>query len=945
MTRDLVDTRPSFSRRLKQLRAELDLTQEMLADQVGCAIETIRAVEAGRRRPSRAMAERLAEVLHLLEEDRGEFLRLARLNTERDPAQPVQAQADAIVPVPQPVPSPAARLPVPVTPLIGRATEVAAACQRLLDPACRLLTLVGAGGIGKTRLSIQVASELGERFADGAGFVALAPILDPAQVATTIADALGCPPAPGLPPEELLLQWLRGRELLLVLDNMEHLLAATALLRGIMREAPGVRLLVTSRERLRLQGEWVVEVGGLPIPSAESVATIERYDAVLLFVDRARQVSGEFALTPANGAAVVRICRLLAGMPLGIELAAAWVRALTPAEIADEVARGLDFLEGSERDADPRHRSMRAVIEYSWTLLTAPEQQLLTRLSVFQGGWDRPAVAQVAGAALATLTALIDKSLVLRAEVGDGTRYALHELVRKYSAEHLASDPPAQQATEARHAVYYGDLLQRALGAQTGGSSPEAWAELLQNIDNVHAAWMRAATTGDTATVMGMARSLMLLYDIRSRRLDAVVLFERAADALREHGPQANGARGLALGIQGYFMIMVRSAAARPLLEQGVALLEAAGETRERALLLLHLGTAELCAARFAVAWEHYDLAARLAAADDHFIRLWAKFLQGSIAMYSGDFPLAERNLTACLEAWRSQGFSRGMSSALSGLSEVARLEGRLAAAEALTQESLQIGRAAHDAVIGRWVHDLGALALERGDLDEAYSLLVESCENLRAAGDRWPYGRSRSLLVQVEARRGEYAAARQGCAELLQLVCDGAAIMLPEAAYGLALVLVAEGSDEAALAVLLALDGTPGEYRTLQLATQLRADLERRLGPARLVAAATQARAHAFLPWLQELCARPLAPQDHEDPTPVVSAGERLIAGTAEILSPREVEVLQLIAAGVNNATIAQQLVISVHTVKSHVANILAKLDATSRTEAAARARELGLA
>ena len=848
------------------------------------------------------------------------------------------------------VPARGARLPVPVTPLVGRAADVAAICRRLLDPACRLLTLVGPGGMGKTRLAMEVAARLRGRFADGAGFAALAPIMAAEHVAAAIAAALDCPLPAGLAPEAALLAWLRERELLLVVDNLEHLLDTTPLLGAIMREAPGVRLLATSRERLRLGGEWVVEVGGLAIPADETLATVARYDAVQLFVDRARQIAGDFALTPANRAAVARICRLLDGMPLGIELAAAWAPALTPEEIAAELERGLDFLSLSQRDADSRHRSMRAAIDGSWSLLTAAEQQVMARLSVFRGPCDREATVQVAVAGLPALTALIDKSLVRREAAGGATRYVLHELVRQYAAERLAADPAEQQAAEARHAAYYAGLLQRSIATGTGGSSPEAWANLFGNIDNLRAAWTRAAAAGDTATVMGMARGLMLLYDLRGWRLDGAALFERAAEALRGAGRRADAARGVALGFQGYFMMLQQPAAARRLLEEGVALLEAAGEAAARAHFLLHLGTVELSAARFAAARERYSMAAELAGRDDHFTLLWATYLQGAAEVYTGDLRAAERNIGACLEAWRSQGFGRGVATALEGLAEIARFDGRVAAAEALIQESMRISSAEHDtAGIARWLRQVGALAIERGALDEARYLLGESCASLQAMGEMWPYGRSRSLLLRVEAQRGDHTAARRGCAELLRLARDGLVILLAEAAFGLAVVLVAEGNDAEALAVLAALDGTPGEYVTLRRAAELRADLERRLGPAGRRPAAPE----ELLPWLEELLRRPAssspadAPRatEQEAATPMVASGGLFVAPTGEILSPREAEVLRLIAAGASNAAIAARLVLSIHTVKTHVARILAKLDVASRTEAASRARELGLA
>jgi DNA-binding CsgD family transcriptional regulator len=251
---------------------------------------------------------------------------------------------------------------------------------------------------------------------------------------------------------------------------------------------------------------------------------------------------------------------------------------------------------------------------------------------------------------------------------------------------------------------------------------------------------------------------------------------------------------------------------------------------------------------------------------------------------------------------------------------------------------------------IARSLRELGALALERQDLDEAEYLLTESCATFRAIGSPWVYGHSRSLLVWLEVQQRRYASAREGCAELLRLIDDGAAIMLPEAAYGLVLLLVAAGNDQEALAILLALGGTPGKYATLMVMARLRAHLERRLNLAQRAAAEQLARTRPLLPWLQELSAQLVVPVEVKAPigsvagAPIAPAGALPVAETGETLSRREVEVLRLVARGASNVAIADRLIISPHTVKRHVANICQKLSVASRTEAAVRARELGI-
>lgn len=850
------------------------------------------------------------------------------------------------------------RYPPPGIDLIGRTPERATLAERLRAGDQRLVTLVGPGGIGKTSLALQVAADLSTdpAFPDGIAVALLAPITGAGDVPRVVAEALGLALHGARPAIEQLIDALRDSALLLVLDNAEHLLGSedsplfSTLLLRLRAEVPRLRILVTSRERLQLRSEWVMRLGGLVLPPSGHTAQTEQAAAVQLFIERARRVG---ALTHPNSedwAAVARICQRLEGLPLAIELAAGWTHALRPAEIAAELDRSLDFLTTSERDVPERHRSLRAALDHSWQLLDERERQILARLVVFSGSSDRAAAQEVAGAGLASITALIDKSLVQPIATGDGTRYTLHELVRQYAAEQLAVDPQNQQATQARHSRYYAHLLQRSIEQQTGGASPESWAGLVRDIDNLRVAWMRAAASGDTTTVMEMARGLALLYDTQGWLSDGARLFEREAETFRRAAPEALAAQGLLIGWQGYFLYRSgQLAEATRLMEHGVALSQAAGSTEGLANLLLHLGAAELYAARFAQMQAHHTQALRLAeTAGDQFTRHWLRFFQGQLAMFTGSYAAAEQHFAACLAAWRSQAFSRGIVAALLMIGEAVRLSGRAHEAEDYIRESLHISSATRDhSTIAACLRELGALALARNELDVARYLLTESYENLHMLGDSLYAGRSRSLLARLEVQHGDLGAARQGCGELLQLVHEGMALLLPEAAYGLALVLAAEGDAAAAHAVLTTLDGAPGEYATLQLAAQLRNELEQRHDHGRN-SSAIPTGARALLPWLESLAAHPAA---GAQPAGAVAAPDPLLSGafaipeTGEILSPREVEVLRLLIAGKGNQAIADSLMISLYTAKNHVANILRKLGVATRTQAALHGRALGLA
>ena len=390
-------------------------------------------------------------------------------------------------------------LPVPATPFLGRDVELAQIAERLADPNCRLLTLLGPGGIGKTRLALQVAVGHMPVFADGVAYVSLAGLeagnRPEANIASDLASALaGALNAPFRDSEDgqgQLIAVLRPLELLLVVDNFEHLAGEAELLADLLAAAPRCKLLVTSRQQLDLLEEWVYELQGLPLPTG---APDEENSALALFERSARRSSHAFVLDGANSAAAVQICRLVGGMPLAIELAAGWVRLLSCAEIAAEVSRSLDVLAANQRNIPERHRSMRAVFDYSWRLLNAEEQAALAALSLFAGGFGREGALAVAGAGLPMLMALAAKSLVQRVDAG---RYTLHELVRQYAQERLTGSP-AWTTVRDRHLAYIAGLAETARD-ELYGAEQRQWLERLElEHDNMRVALEWAFGGGGT---------------------------------------------------------------------------------------------------------------------------------------------------------------------------------------------------------------------------------------------------------------------------------------------------------------------------------------------------------------------------------------------------------------------------------------------------------------
>jgi predicted ATPase/DNA-binding SARP family transcriptional activator len=397
-----------------------------------------------------------------------------------------------------------------LTPLVGRTAELAQIETRLADPACRLLTLVGSGGMGKTRLGWETAVR------HQATFIPLAPVSDTGHLVAAMATALNFSFYGTEPPQTQLLDFLREKSLLLVLDNFEHLLAGATFLLAILQHAPAIKMLVTSRERLHVRGEWIVEIRGLAVEGRNETA-------VQFFIQTAQRIHPDFP-AEAQLADVRRICQLVEGMPLAIELAAAWVRVLDCAEIAQEIEHNLDFLATNLRDLPERHRSLRAVFDHSWQLLSEAERAAFQRLSVFRGGFERGAATAVTNTQLPTLLALVDKSLLRRE--GDG-RYHIPEALRQFAAEKRRA---IESELKQEHAHYFAHFLQAREAALKGsGQQKEALAEIGVEIENVRQAWHWAVGQGMETAVVQAMESLFLYYEMRS-------LFQEGAEMFGEAG-------------------------------------------------------------------------------------------------------------------------------------------------------------------------------------------------------------------------------------------------------------------------------------------------------------------------------------------------------------------------------------------------------------------------
>ncbi len=527
-----------FGEWLKDRRQKLDLTQAELAKRASCSVSALRKIERDERRPSKQLADLLAKALEIPIENQAAFIKVARGDLSVDCLRTI-IQDRVSSPTGQSTPIPVS-LPKPLTPFIGREPELTALHQLLHDPQCSLLSIIGPGGIGKTRLAIEAARQCKELFPDGVWFVPLVSLTSPALILSAIAEALNYKFQDPVNPQAELLRYLRTKKALLVIDNAEHLLDGVGVLAEILKACQQIKLLATSRERLNLLIEWIFEIQGLPVPSNEQVDQFESYSSVALFLQCARRAQSGFEIRADDQQWVLNICQAMEGMPLGIELSAAWVGMLSCEEIANEIRKNFDFLSASMRDLPERHRSLRATLDHSWKLLNAEEKLILSRLSVFHGRFRREAAQEICGASISILSSLKNKSLLYRT---DQDYYALHEIIRQYADQKLEEDPAEYEQVRDRHAVYFVTYLSRCEKALQGSHQLETFDEMAQVINNLSQGWQHlimqcrsnaGKTTLACAELVHSALfSISLFYEMRCRSFEAVALFEASAEYLK----------------------------------------------------------------------------------------------------------------------------------------------------------------------------------------------------------------------------------------------------------------------------------------------------------------------------------------------------------------------------------------------------------------------------
>ena len=811
-------------------------------------------------------------------------------------------------------------LPALHTELFGREPHSATVRDLVLQTPGRLVTLTGTGGCGKTQLALLVATSLIDSFSDGVWLVDLVPVQAAHLVPQTVISALGLREQPGEAPSQTLVGWIGGRRLLLLFDNCEHLIDACAeLAEALLDTCANLRLLTTSREPLRISGECVWRVPSLGIPEPRSNLSpdqVAQFPAPQLFIQRAQAVKSDFAVTSRNAPAVSAICARLEGLPLAIELAAAWVRALGVEQILERLDDTFDLLVGGSRSAPGRQQTMRATMDWSYGLLAATERVIFQRLAAFVGGCSLEAAESVCSGGtverhelLVRLTRLVDTSLVQVDERQERARYRLLEPVRQYAQMRLSTSGELD-AVRRQHAAFYQSFAERwETDANFGGPGRQTAVYALEREqDNLRATLQWCLEQGDAEKGIFLARALWTFWVIRGLYTEGRSWLAQLAalpDAAR-----APAVRAVAEGIEATLAWRQGDyAVAKTLFRQVLPHLP---QAQAHALRLLHSVPTDL----------------------------------GYIAQKEGDHSAARTHFEEALAAARAAGLRIDEALSLQNLGAQALMEGDYPAAHALCEESLALARAVGDAyAVGGVLLWLGWLSFLQGDVPASHQLLEESVAIHRRLGERFRLAQALDFLALVATATGQFSKAGEAFSESLQLRQEmGDRSDLADSLEGIAALAAAQQESTQAIqlagaaASIRASSGSPFTAMRRTMLDQWLVPLQQALGQDVIHSAWEAGRAMSLDQALElALAATQSAPAPPDGPS------DESRKRAAE-LSPREQQVAALLADGLTNRQIAGRLVVTERTVAAHIEHILDKLGFASRHQVATWAAENGL-
>lgn len=874
-------------------------------------------------------------------------------------------------------------LPQNLMPFVGREQEIEEISNLLDEVDCRLLSLIAPGGMGKTRLSLEVAERKLGSFPDGVFFVALQALSSADSMTTAIASAMNFSVQNVAKNTlEQILDYLAEKQLLLIMDNFEHLLDGVDIVAQILHTAPQVKILITSREALNLQTEWVRPVSGMTVPENANSDTLENYSAVKLFVQRARRVNQEFSENK-DISCIIRICQLVGGMPLGIELAASWLKSLSCNRLADEIQASADILMTKMRDIPDRHRSIRAVFNYAWTGLSEEEKMTFARLSVFQTAPTLHAIQAVTGANLLTISDLVDKALLAQS---DDNRYQFHELLRQYAREKLIESGEQDRIRDA-HSHYYLEFMQEAEHGLRGHRQYETLVAITIEFENVRSAWHRALETLNYDGI-GMAVEPLASYLwTRSRWTDESHLL---VEAEKQFHPKSDEEAHPVFG-----MVLARNSAnhSDPIADLGTALdiAKKYGDENEIGMCLHMMGHVYQ---QMGVEYDqehihfHQKSIPYFEASGNHFHLAEVYMNVGYRYISLGDYENALNYIEQSYEIQQTTGDIIGQTGSLSALANIHFATGNLQETDTYWAKTVSLAeQAGHIArlIINQAVYAMYVIYGSHGDLD-SNKIFDDSLQSLE---HNLPNKYWKLIIVSLNSvLQQDYHKAIQSGIDATNLAEEDNHYWTPAFAWGLIMAsceledfaTVREYNDKilsffpeknipllmlgitfsAILAAydeknpkrateLLALVSThPGSMKgwlkLWDFIGDLQVHLENELGSDAYQKAWERGKNLEWQFVVTELIAQQENSQDSEDesaiPAHVLEANSALF----EPLSERELEVLLKIAEGHSNKEIAEQLFVGVSTIKKHITHIYGKLAVGSRTQALLKAQELKL-
>ena len=670
--------------------------------------------------------------------------------------------------------TPRNNLPPAATSFVGRDLEIIELSEQLAKPECRILSLIGTAGVGKSRLALRLAREelTQDRYEDGIFFVPLDALTRPTTIPASIATALGIELAGTMEPLAQICLALGEKRTLLVLDNYEHVLEGAPLASKLVRSCPHLKLLITSRERLHLTEEWVYPLEGLKIsPEEDHEEEQSRHaEAVRLFHQRAKRTDLRFTLSPEVLPDVLRICRAVEGLPLGIELAAAWTRALPVSEIAERIAEELDLFTSLDLGVPARHRNLQAAFEYSWRLLSRKEQEVLKDLAVFRGGFRKEAASAVVGSSIPVLASLVDKSLLRLASNG---RYDRHPLVFQFTREKLSEDPERQIRTSKKHGEFFRSFLLESSARLSGPETRRVLADLEEDLENIRAAWGWAIAEIDVDTIEQMIFPLMWTLESRERRSESIELMNEIVSGLESADPAHHTALGRALASLAYSVSRLGQVQrGSELARRGLEMLRPSNDVEGILIGLQALATALWYGGDYegvlSIYEEGVELARREQASEQLAQFLWG-LAYGHLSL--GEFQTAEALATEALSLHRALDDRTWMALDINMVGQALFRSGRMEKALEHFQAGLRFASEGISAEIEtESLGFVGRAALALGDTPKAWECFTERLRMSRESGNAWQQVWSLGDLARIFLESDDHPRAEAHLREGLRL-------------------------------------------------------------------------------------------------------------------------------------------------------------------------------